>query len=125
MADPSPRATTKPSTPVVKSAETPEDAQAGFGGVVGFDPGEAPAELSGKDLFLAAKEKAPNLTPEFVSAYRLSDDNLRDIAAGAVPPPPVIGPVHTSDLYFTPGGWVQTKPGMSLEEHAAEQAARR
>lgn len=88
--------------------------------VQGVDPDRIPAELApgvtpdagGDQLLAAAQAKAPNLTREFVQAYGLGDDVLAQIARGEVPPPPTIGPVHTTDLYLTPGGWQQTPPGV-------------
>jgi hypothetical protein len=71
------------------------------------DPG-----LTGKDLLAAAQVRAPNLTAEFVSAFDISDEHLRGIATGAVPPPPAVGPVHSTDLYLTPGGWVNVPAGV-------------
>jgi hypothetical protein len=132
--------------PRTASDEFKEGNQAGFAGRSGFDqvesetaavafvdPDRIPADVTpavqpnagGDKLLAAAQAKAPNLTAEFVSAYGLSDQDLADIANGASPPPPAIGPAHTSDLYLTPGGWVQTAPGVSLEAHAAQQADRR
>lgn len=132
--------------PRTASDEFKEGDQAGFAGRVGFDlvdsggpvvafvdPDRIPADVTpavqpnagGDKLLAAAQAKAPNLTAEFVSAYGLSRETLADIANGAVSPPPAIGPAHTSDLYLTPGGWVQTAPGVSLEAHAAQQADRR
>jgi hypothetical protein len=97
------------------------------------DPDRIPADVTpavqpnagGNNLLAAAQAKAPNLTAEFVSAYEITDQMLADIANGLTPPPPAIGPAHTSDLYLTPGGWVQTAPGVSLAAHAAQQADRR
>lgn len=122
-----------------------EGDQAGYAGRSGFDqlaspvgaipyvdpanklvdvtPGVQPD--SGTDKLLAAAQlKAPNLTRAFVDAYGLTNHDLAEIAQGAVPPPPAIGPVHTSDLHLTPGGWVQTPPGISPEEYAATRAGR-
>lgn len=91
------------------------------GGVVqGVDPDRIPAEVTpgvtpdarGSQLLAAAQAKAPNLTREFVDAYELSEEDLARIARGEVPPPPTIGPAHTTDLYLTPGGWQQTPPGV-------------
>jgi hypothetical protein len=85
----------------------------GFAGSYGFDlEGDGPAKTSAKDLLRDAQVLAPSLTAEFVKAYGLSDDVLREIASGMVPPPPAIGPNHTVDLYLTPGGWQITKPGV-------------
>lgn len=132
--------------PRTASDEFKEGAQAGFAGRSGFealeadsaavafvDPDRIPADVTpavqpnagGDRLLAAAQAKAPNLTAEFVSAYGLTPENLAEIANGSVPPPPAIGPAHTSDLYLTPGGWVQTAPGVSLEAHAAQQSDRR
>lgn len=86
-------------------------------------PGVQP-DSGGDKLLAAAQEKAPNLTADFVKAYGLTEQNLADIANGSVPPPPAIGPEHTSDLYLTPGGWQQTPPGISPDEYAAAQTER-
>lgn len=151
VADPPADFPVVPKTGEVPDPRTASDSfsegdQAGFAGRAGFDVLESPApavafvdperipadvtpavqpNAGGSNLLAAAQAKAPNLTAEFVSAYGLTDENLAEIATGAVPPPPAIGPAHTSDLYLTPGGWVQTAPGVSLEAHAAQQADRR
>jgi hypothetical protein len=81
-------------------------------------------ELKGDELFAAAKAKAPSLTKEFVTAYKLDDDDLRKIARGEVPPPPTIGPVHNTDLYLTPAGWQQTPVGVKPEDVGSTAIAR-
>jgi hypothetical protein len=86
-------------------------------------PGVQP-DSGGDALLAAAQEKAPNLTADFVKAYKLTDQNLADIANGSVPPPPAIGPEHTSDLYLTPGGWQQTPPGITPDAYASAQTER-
>lgn len=65
-----------------------------------------------EDLLKRAQAKAPNLSSEFVKQYGLTDDDLEDIASGAVPPPPTVGPVHNVDLHRTPGGWQVTPVGV-------------
>lgn len=131
--------------PRTESDEFAEGDQAGFQGRHGFENLEGPVaavsfvdpdniradvtpgvqpDSGGDKLLAAAQEKAPNLTAEFVQAYKLTDQNLADIANGSVPPPPAIGPAHTSDLYLTPGGWQQTPPGISPDEYAAAQTER-
>lgn len=90
-------------------------ATAGFKGVHDATPGD-PSTLKGSALLEAAQAKAPNLSKEFVSAFKLDDDALRAIANGTVPPPPAIGPLHTADLYLTPGGWQITPPGVKPED---------
>jgi hypothetical protein len=102
------------------------DVKAGTAGLMGrHEPAPAGVdELKGDKLLVAAKVKAPSLTAEFVSAYKLSDDELRMIARGEVPPPPTIGPVHTTDLYLTPAGWQQTPVGVKPEEVGASAIAR-
>jgi hypothetical protein len=99
------------------AAAPPAPAAAALPGLKGrAAPADAGAdELSGAELLAAARVKAPNLTAEFVAAYKLGDDDLRKIARGEVPPPPTIGPVHTSDLYLTPGGWQSTPVGVKPE----------
>lgn len=88
------------------------------GGLKGrHDPdADGGGELKGAALLEAAQKRAPNLSKEYVSAYKLTDEELRNIANGTVPPPPAIGPLHTSDLYLTPGGWQQTPPGVKPED---------
>ena len=81
-------------------------------------------ELKGDELFAAVLVKAPSLTKEFCAAYELSDDDLRKIARGEVPPPPTIGPEHTTDLYLTPAGWQQTPVGVKPEDVGASAIAR-
>jgi hypothetical protein len=96
------------------------------------DPNRIPAEVSpsvtpdagGDRLLAAAQAKAPNLTREFADAYGLDDDVLAGIARGEIPPPPTVGPVHTSDLYLTPGGWVSAPPGVPLEAAGTNSIAR-
>lgn len=88
--------------------------------VQGVNPDRIPAEVTpgvspdagGDQLLAAAQAKAPNLTREFVDKFKLSDEVLAGIARGEISPPPAIGPVYTSDLYLTPGGWQQTPPGV-------------
>jgi hypothetical protein len=41
---------------------------------------------------------------------------LAAIARGEVPPPPTPGPIHTADMYLTPGGFQQTPPGVARNE---------
>jgi len=97
---------TKPTAPA--EAKTP----AGLMGRHDPDDGGVQA-LRGDELLAAAQIKAPALTKAFVAAYKLSDEDLRKVARGEVPPPPAIGPAHTADLYLTPGGWQQTPPGVA------------
>jgi hypothetical protein len=100
-----------------------DELEAGTLGVPRVDPDRIPAEVTpgvtpnagGSELLAAAQAKAPNLTQEFVDAYGLDDEVLAGIANGSVPPPPAIGPIHTADLYLTPGGWQQTPPGVPPE----------
>jgi hypothetical protein len=92
--------------------------------VQGVNPDRIPAEVTpgvspdagGDALFAAALAKAPNLTREFVSKMKISDEMLAQIARGEVPPPPAIGPIYTTDLYLTPGGWQQTPPGVPPQD---------
>jgi hypothetical protein len=92
--------------------------------VQGVNPDRIPAEVTpgvspdagGDALLAAAQAKAPNLTREFVSKMKISDEMLAQIARGEVSPPPAIGPVYTTDLYLTPGGWQQTPPGVPPED---------
>ena len=88
------------------------------GGLMGVhgDVDTGLSTLKGKELRDAARLKAPSLSDEYVKAYNLDDDVLRNIANGTVPPPPAIGPLHTADLYLTPGGWQQTPPGVKPED---------
>lgn len=97
----------------------------GTGTVVpGVDPDRIPVEVTpgvtpdagGDKLFAAALAKAPNLTREFVDKMKITDEMLAQIARGEVPPPPAIGPIYTTDLYLTPGGWQQTPPGVPPED---------
>lgn len=100
--------------------------------VPGVNPDAIPAEVTpgvtpdagGDELLAAAMAKAPSLTREFVEAYKLGDDVLAQIARGEVPPPPTPGPLHTADLYLTPGGWQQTPPGVPPEDVGVNQVHR-
>lgn len=100
--------------------------------VQGVDPDAIPAEVTpgvtpdagGDELLAAAMAKAPSLTKEFVESYGLGKDVLAAIARGEVPPPPTPGPIHTSDLYLTPGGWQQTPPGVPPEDVGVNQVHR-
>jgi hypothetical protein len=56
------------------------------------------------------------LTQEFVDTFGLSDEVLGQIARREVPPPPTNGPLRTSDLYLTPGGWQSVPPGQNPED---------
>jgi hypothetical protein len=85
----------------------------GFKGTDGFDLLDSSKKESKGDLLKRAQVRAPSLTQEFVDAYSLSDEVLTGIADGLIPPPPAIGPIHTSDLYLTPGGWQQTPIGVA------------
>lgn len=87
--------------------------------VPGVDPDRIPAEASpgvspdsgGDRLLAAAQAKAPSLTKEFVKAMELDDETLGQIARGEIPPPPTPGPIHSADMYRTPGGYQQVPPG--------------
>jgi hypothetical protein len=100
--------------------------------VPGVDPDRIPVEVTpgvtpdagGDKLFAAALAKAPNLTKDFVSKMKISDEMLAQIARGEIPPPPAIGPVYSSDLYLTPGGWQQTPPGVPPEDVGKNATAR-
>jgi hypothetical protein len=98
---------------------------AGAGQVVpGVDPDRIPAEVTpgvtpdagGDELFAAALAKAPSLTREFVDKMGLTDEDLGQIARGEIPPPPMPGPIHTADMYRTPGGYLQTPPGVAPQD---------
>lgn len=69
-----------------------------------------------EDLLKRAQAKAPALTQEFVTQFGLTDDDLEEIASGAVPPPPTVGPIHNVDLHRTPGGWQVTAVGVPPED---------
>jgi hypothetical protein len=46
----------------------------------------------------------------------IDDETLGQIARGEIPPPPTPGPIYTSDMYRTPGGYQQTPPGVPPED---------
>lgn len=104
---PSPAKPESPKTPTPEPGSPP----AGLSGQHGFDG--SPEVADDRPVLERAQVKAPNLTAAFVKAYGLDDDVLEGIARGEIPPPPTIGPEHTSDLYLTPGGWQQTAPGVA------------
>jgi hypothetical protein len=102
-----------------------EDTVNATGNVVpGVNPDRIPAEVTpgvspdagGDALLAAAQAKAPNLTAEFVTKMKITNEMLAQIARGEVPPPPSIGPIYTTDLYLTPGGWQQTPPGVPPQD---------
>jgi hypothetical protein len=92
--------------------------------VPGVDPDRIPAEVTpgvtpdagGDRLFAAALAKAPSLTREFVDKMGIDDETLGQIARGEIPPPPTPGPIYTTDMYRTPGGYQQTPPGVPPED---------
>jgi hypothetical protein len=100
--------------------------------VEGVDPKRIPAEVTpgvtpdpgGDKLLAAAQAKAPSLTKEFVEAMGLTEDQLAQIARGEIPPPPTPGPIHTADMYMTPGGYQQTPPGVPPEDVGNNQMHR-
>jgi hypothetical protein len=84
-----------------------------------YDKDNLPVEItshvmpSAKDeLWAAVRVAAPNLTPELAATYGLGDDVLAAIARREVPPPPAVGPIRSSDLYLTPGGWQNVPAGV-------------
>lgn len=102
-----------------------EELLAATGSVVpGVDPDRIPAEVTpgvtpdagGDKLFAAALAKAPSLTREFVEKMGIDDETLGQIARGEIPPPPMPGPIYTTDMYRTPGGYQQTPPGVPPED---------
>ena len=102
-----------------------EELLAATGSVVpGVDPDRIPAEVTpgvspdagGDKLFAAALAKAPSLTREFVDKMGIDDETLGQIARGEIPPPPMPGPIYTTDMYRTPGGYQQTPPGVPPED---------
>jgi hypothetical protein len=102
-----------------------EELLAATGSVVpGVDPDRIPAEVTpgvspdagGDKLLAAAQAKAPSLTKEFVDKMGIDDETLGQIARGEIPPPPTPGPIHTADMYRTPGGYQQTPPGVPPED---------
>ena len=100
--------------------------------VPGVNPDRIPAEVSpgvspdpgGDKLLAAAQAKAPSLTKEFVDKMGMDEETLAQIARGEIPPPPTPGPIHTSDMYATPGGYLQTPPGVPPEDVGKNAAVR-
>lgn len=95
--------------------ETPEPG----GTVPRYDPDNLPVEITSHvmpnakdELWAAVRVAAPNLTPELAATYELGDDVLAAIARREVPPPPAVGPIRSSDLYLTPGGWQNVPAGV-------------
>ena len=110
-----------------------EELLAATGSVVpGVDPDRIPAEVTpgvspdagGDKLFAAALAKAPSLTREFVDKMGIDDETLGQIARGEIPPPPMPGPIYTTDMYRTPGGYQQTPPGVPPEDVGKNAAVR-
>ena len=84
-----------------------------------------PAQPAVGDRLKAAQERAPHLSPEFVARHNLTDEDLADIASGAVPPPPDNGPDYSgTDLHRTPGGWQVTHAGQSPDDVGASAISR-
>jgi hypothetical protein len=81
-------------------------------------------DASKDDLLTLARAKAPALTAEFVKQYGLTDEDLKAIARGEVPPPPTVGPIHNVDLHLTPGGWQITPVGVPPEDSGKNAIAR-
>lgn len=77
-----------------------------------------------EDVLKRAQAKAPNLTEEFVTQYGLTDGDLEEIAAGIVPGPPHVGPIHNVELHRTPGGWQLTPLGVPAEDANKNQISR-
>lgn len=100
--------------------------------VPGVDPKNIPAEVTpgvtpdadGDKLLAAAQAKAPSLTKEFVEKMGINDYQLAQIARGEIPPPPTPGPIYTTDMYLTPGGYQQTPPGVKPEDVGGNAIAR-
>jgi hypothetical protein len=89
------------------------------GTVPRYAPGQVPSEVTShvmpdsKDaLWAAVNAAAPNLTPEIAEAFGFDDEVLAKIARREIPPPPVNGPIHSTDLYLTPGGWQSVPAGV-------------
>lgn len=96
-----------------------------------YDPENLPVEItshvmpSAKDgLWAAVRVAAPNLTPELAETYELSDEILAGIARREIPPPPAVGPIRTSDLYLTPGGWLNVPAGVDPSAIGQNKIAR-
>lgn len=123
---PDPKTTTPVVTgdtdPVLTSGQSVEETTenpSGLAGVHGFDEIAPDSKEGKKDARERARVLAPHLSDEFISAFKLSDETVRDIADGRTPPPPAIGPNYTGDLYLTPGGWQHTGPGVAPGESSA------
>ena len=83
-----------------------------------------PQKKADSKKLAAAKEKAPNLTQEFVDKHGLDDDYLDKVARGEESPPPTVGPEHTVDLHRTPGGWQVTPAGVKPEDVGKDAISR-
>lgn len=100
--------------------------------VPGVDPARIPAEVTpgvtpdsgGDKLLAAAQAKAPSLTREFVDKMGMTDEQLAQIARGEIPPPPTPGPIYTTDMYMTPGGFQQTPPGVPPQDVGGNSVVR-
>ena len=93
----------------VKAAEKPAD------------PKPAEKELS---LLEQAQLKAPHLDQAFVDKHKLDDDYLARVARGEESPPPYNGPLHTTDLHRTEGGWQVTPVGVKPEDVGKDAISR-
>jgi hypothetical protein len=111
---------------VAASSDSTTDHTAHIKGRVGLEiSGDDLDSLSSADLFKAAQKTAPTLTPEIAEGFDLSDEEIKDIAVGAVPAPPVHGPVHSVDQYLTPAGFVSVPIGTDLKNLTPPSAGSR
>lgn len=101
------------------------------GTVPRYDPDNLPVEITSHvmpnakdELWAAVRVAAPNLTPELAATYGLDDDVLAAIARREIPPPPAVGPIRSSDLYLTPGGWQNVPAGVDPSSIGQNKIAR-
>jgi hypothetical protein len=101
------------------------------GTVPRYDPDNLPVEITSHvmpaakdELWAAIRVAAPNLTPELAATYELSEEVLAGIARREIPPPPAVGPIRSSDLYLTPGGWQNVPAGVDPSAIGQNKIAR-
>ena len=108
-------------TRTVQKAEAAERAAEVKEATKAAEPRQAEPERS---LLERAQDKAPHLDQEFVDKHKLDDDYLERVARGEESPPPYNGPVFTTDLHRTDGGWQITPKGVKPEDVGKDSVSR-
>lgn len=113
-ADPKQADADQPAAPGTIPAGGPD--QRGIATAIPDTRPDSAADPRSDDVFNRALARAPHLTREFVAEHELTDDDLEAIATGLEPAPPYNGPIKTTELHRTPGGWQVTPLGVQPED---------